>query len=186
MEELSRQLRMLHYSDDWLEYGFLETALLHEQIAFYQSGQDSNTEHYRYAAFRHVLASRSRLNDPELTHYIRLAQQDGDKAMAQSALYELLLWPGLKADQFEALTRQPLFAEPLFQKLILRRRLLGTLAASPITSETFAQCLASGDAVVQRNLVSLSELAPEQLNILAARGATRAIRNMAQSRKRSG
>ena len=184
LEELSHHLDLLHYHAAWLEYGFLEATLLHEQIATYQSGQDHNTEHYRYAAFRHVLASRSHLTDAELAHYLHLAQLDADRAMAQSALYSLLLWHGLTADQFEALAQQPIFTEPLFQKLILRQRLLVALMASPITAETFERCLASDDAAIQRRLVALPELSSEQLQNLATQGATRAVRNMAQAQKR--
>ncbi len=66
MEELSHQLDILRYHADWLEYGFLEADLLYKQIAIYQSGEDDNTEHYRYAAFRYVLAARDQMSDAEI------------------------------------------------------------------------------------------------------------------------
>jgi len=113
--------------------------------------------------------------------------------MAQAALADLLTWPKLTAEQFDRLSHQADFAEPLFQKLALRRRLFTELTSvSGVSDAAFAACLVSEDAQVQRALVSHCELTPEQVQGLIDQGATRAIRNMAMDRqgvrkpKRSG
>src|SRR5262245_34791508 len=123
-------LATLGYDPAWLEWSFLDATFLQEQITAYQTGQDAHTEHYRYAAFRRVLSSRSALTEEEIERYLALAQMDADsKGMARSALVDLFTWLGLSAEQFESLSRRPVFAAPLFQKLALRRRLLSALAS---------------------------------------------------------
>lgn len=180
----SRQLEMLQYDPAWLESGFLDIDFLQEQIAVYQSGEDPNTEHYRCAAFRNILLMRDKLTDTEIALYIQLAQLDGDIIMAQSMLMELLLWRGLTAEQFETLTANPLFAEPLYQKRILRKRLFSELKTTPISYDLFERCLLGGDSIIQRELVERQDLTPEQLILLAEQGGNRAIRNIAQVRLR--
>ena len=183
MEEVSALLNTLHYSAEWLDSGFLNIALLRKQSAVYQSGADRNTEHYRCAAFSEVLKARSEISDSEIAQYIRLAQIDNDWSLARAALCDLLLWSGLSLAQFDDLACHPAFAKPLFQKLLLRRRLLDALNQSPVTPETFELCLASEDGEVQPKLVSLPTLTLEQLEILESQGRNRAIRNTAKVRR---
>ena len=184
MEELSRELALFRYNPAWLEYNFIDAAFLHNQVDYWRTGSDPNTEHYRYAAFRHVLASRSKMNEAEIAHYIHLAENDADQAMAQSALIELLLWSELTDAQFDLLAHHPAYQKPEHQKQVRRQRLFNQLNNSPLTQETFDGCLASEDTTIQRELVSLRQLTREQLQILAERGSSRAIRNMAKVRIR--
>jgi len=141
-------------------------------------------EHSRYAAFRKILSSHATMTEEEIERYIELARRDADQAMAQAALLDLFLWPRLTPEQFDRLTDHPDFAAPLFQKRALRRRLQTELAdASVVSATTFAACLASQDAVIQRELLSRPALTPQQLKELAEQGTTRAIRNMAHARQ---
>ena len=183
-KSLSSCLAMLGYSASWLDWGLLSETTLREQVARYESDQDKHLEHYRCAAFRKILSSRSALTEEEIKRYIALAREDADSAMAQAALVDLLVWSHLTPEQFYRLTQHPDFALPLFQKRALRRRLLADLnASSPVSAPTFLACLASQDTVVQRTLVAHSKLTSEQLQSLIEQGATRAIRNMAHNRQ---
>jgi hypothetical protein len=181
-QEMQNALKLLGYSPDWLEFGFLDVAELESQIAYYHTGKDPNREHYRYSAFCRVLASRSALSDAEIAHYIQLAEQDEDTAMGRSAVMNLIEWHGLREEQFERMSAEAYFADSLSQKLILRRRLFTILSTGPLAEETFAACLTSQDTHVQRELVENWELTPEQLERLAVQGANRTIRNLATHR----
>ena len=139
-------------------------------------------EHYRYAAFRHILTSHLEMDDAEIAHYIHLAEDDADQGMAQSALMELLLWSGLTNAQFDMLALHPAYQKPEHQKQVRRRRLLDDLNNTPVIKKTFEACLASGDTFVQRELVAVRQLTQEQLQILSERGSSRAVRNMARVR----
>lgn len=180
-ESISISLATLEYNPAWVESGFLRRAVLEEQIALYHAGQDTNTEHYRYAAFRNVLSSHSAFTDADIEHYIFLAHMDVDQAMARSALVDLLKWRGLTSEQFDRLSHDPYFAETVFQKVVVRRRLLTELASSAVVSAaTFEYCLASKDATVQTELIKGHKLTLEQRQALTKQGVNRAIRNMAR------
>jgi hypothetical protein len=179
--EIAFMLTSLGYASAWLEGEFLDEAMLRQQFAFYLTGEDMNTEHYRYAAFRHILSSRREISNSEVEQYLVLAQTDSDRAMAQSALIDLLTWSGLTEEQFEGLSQRAEFAASLFQKHAERRRLLTALSSDVLLfEETFARCLASRDAFVQEKLLCRSDLTDAQLAALAERGARRAIRNIAR------
>jgi hypothetical protein len=184
-ESLAASLATLGYSSAWIEWGFLSADLLAEQIAKYHTGQDPNTEHYRYGAFRQILSSRSALTEEEIERYLALVRIDADLIVARAALADLLMWHRLTTQQFHRLSHHPDLADPLFEKLIRRRSLLTELASAPVISTTtFAGCLASRDAVVQRKLIADCRLTHEQWQTLADQGANRAIRNIAHQRGR--
>ena len=182
--QIQAALATLGYSPKWLEYGFLNENALMEQIACYQRGEDRNTEHYRYAAFCRVLAERPALDDASVDRYIELAEEDEDPGMARAALVDLLIWPGLTGEQFDRLSRDPRCAEPIFQKFILRRRLLSALQSAAVSAATFDACLSSKDQAVQRELAGKPELSAEQLERLGEDGVVRAVRNMATAQLR--
>jgi hypothetical protein len=132
-----------------------------------------------------VLDERDVLDDVSVARYIELARQDEDPVMARAALVDLILWPKLTNEQFENLSQDPTFAAPTFQKFILRRRLLSEIGpAAPVTEAVFYRCLVSQDAVVQRQLVEVTNLLSQQLEQLGEQGASRAVRNLAQARLR--
>src|SRR5437868_895141 len=111
-EPLRTALEALFYDSAWLEYGFLEPAYLLKQYAIYQSGEDPNREHYRYSAFRHLLASRTAFSESDIRRYIDLTQRDDDRPMARAALCDLIEWPGLTTEQLDHLSQHPLFSAP--------------------------------------------------------------------------
>jgi hypothetical protein len=178
-------LATLRYKSAWREWEFISEEKLRKQWEAFRSGIDPNTEHYRYASFRAVLDERDVLDDVSVARYIELARQDEDPVMARAALVDLILWPKLTNEQFENLSQDPTFAAPTFQKFILRRRLLSEIGpAAPVTEAVFYRCLVSQDAVVQRQLVEVTNLLSQQLEQLGEQGASRAVRNLAQARLR--
>ena len=86
-------LDKLGYDQRWLDYGFLDPAILRDQIAELESGDDTSTEHYRYRSFVAVLKSRTTLSEKEIDGYIELALTDPDINMGEAALRDLAEWP---------------------------------------------------------------------------------------------
>jgi hypothetical protein len=124
MAYLDPLLRKLGYGPEWLEYGLIDEALLRKQSDQYDSSDDKNTEHYRYAAFRDFLSKSAALDAMLIDRYIHLAQLDEDPTMAQSALILLAEHPHLTEAQLDYLSKHPAFAAPVVQRRIERIRLL--------------------------------------------------------------
>jgi len=184
-EEISHQLNTLGFAPEWLDRGFLDATPLQTLINAYENSDDPHTEHFRYGAFLHILQSRLALDDEGIAHYRHLATIDPDPTMGQAALCDLLLWPGLSAPQQDEMAQWPELAAPRFQKLIERARLWEETAAGPLTADLFARCIASSDARLQREILQGADVTEEQRRTLAERGATRAVRNIARSRRSS-
>lgn len=176
---MTEALNQLNYSSQWLDSGLISQEYINEQWATYQTSVDKHPEHYRFAAFCHILATRQTLTDEEVTCYLELTQLDPDNAMATSALIHLLQWPGLTDQQAVQIKHSFAGSIPAIQKIAAQRELLKQTISSNLTSETFDRCLASNNDYLQRQLLTRSDLTEAQMNALKTQGANRAIRNMA-------
>lgn len=174
-------LAKLHYDPKWLEYGFLDWAFLESQVQQYESGEDENTEHYRYAAFRKVLEELKAVNDLWLDRYLELAELDEDQVMADGALGLLLRSPLLTDQQLDRIKTRQIFATKPLQSIIEQVELLRILESPIVTDTVFDRCVSVGKSEVQRKLLNKPGLSPEQLSLLVDKGANRAIRNLAKS-----
>ena len=179
MTEPDVALRLLGYVPQWVAYGFLSPDDLAQQCETYLQSSDSNTEHYRYAAFRRYLADRQALSATELSNYIELAHLDPNQTMAGAALAELLRWRGLSPEQVDYLATHRAYEAEFLQRLVARRRLLRAVAVGPISDALVEACVASKDAEVQRSLVASDSLTGEQLYRVVQDGCSRAVRNLA-------
>lgn len=174
-------LQALGYASRWLEYGLLTAEQLQLQYAHLQSGEDTHTEHYRYASFMRILAEGP-LPDARLTHYVELVEVDPDATMARAALHELLTHPTLTDAQVAAISRHRWFEANV--GLLRRVQMLRALDRGELTPSLLEQCLVERDAAVQEALLKLESLPPETLARLAEVGASRRVRNIAGSRLR--
>src|SRR5689334_12768521 len=93
--DLTKAMKILGYSSQWLDSGLINKQFLMDQLDEYQSSEDKNTEHYRYTAFQDILKTNTTLSDNTLEMYIELASIDEDHAMGKSALGDLVTWSGL-------------------------------------------------------------------------------------------
>lgn len=100
IKRLNDQLDLLNYSKDWLTTGLLKLDKLKEQVAEYEKGEDLNTEHYRYAAFKDNIDNQDSFDDEVLFNLLQLASQDEDPVMAGSVVVSLLRKKGLTDKQF--------------------------------------------------------------------------------------
>ncbi len=177
-------LTKLHYDTKWLTYGFVDQSFLRNQSERYDSGIDTNTEHYRYIAFCRLLDEQTSVDDLTMDRYIELAEIDDDKAMAFAALVRLIRYPGLTRQQLDRLKCLPPFAQEDLQRTIEEAQLLRDLDSEDIADGLFDQAMTFSKPSVQRKLLSKAHISLRQLEILRDRGASKAIRNLAQEKLR--
>jgi hypothetical protein len=122
MLAIEQALRTLENHPDWLTYGLIDGVFLAEQMEQFRQGDDPNTEHYRYAAFKRILQSHTSLDDTTLTRYVELTRLDPDTTMGQAAFIDLLWWKGLTEAQFTWLEERPAFPTPVTQRVLARVR----------------------------------------------------------------
>jgi len=91
----------LKYHQAWLEYGFINEAELINQISEFETGEDPNTEHYRYKSFLNFIEERKKFEDDEITNFIKLVDLDTHKGMASSALVQLFRSQKLTVSQIK-------------------------------------------------------------------------------------
>jgi hypothetical protein len=172
-------LKKLEYSRKWLDYGFLGLATLEEQGSRLASGEDSNTEHYRYHAFCSILSSRDRLSDEEVNHYIELALEDPDQNMGYAALRILAEWPNLDESGYQKLSSHEAFQPAWIRKALLWGRAVRDVKASRLTPESCDFYLEAGNVAVQGLMLDFAGISRDQIERLTVIGKTRAVRNMA-------
>jgi hypothetical protein len=169
-------LELLGYSARWVEYGFLSPELLGEQVRFFHTGADRNTEHYRYWAFKQ-LQRRPVFSPLEFERYVELAASDPDPTMGRAALIDLLHHPGITEAQEKALLDHPRLQE--LPRLVQRRRLLRELHRTGPTIEMLQRALEARDSHFQRTLLETPDLPRPIVEALHERGSNRAVRNLA-------
>jgi hypothetical protein len=170
-------LELLGYSGKWVEYGFLTPDLLTRQVARFHTGEDRNTEHYRYWAFRE-LREKPAVTEVEFERYVELAESDPDSLMGRAALIDLIDHRGVTDEQRETLLSHPRVQE--LPRLVKRERLLAELRRPNVTLETLRRCVDEGSGAVHLQLLRLEELPDEIIEALREKGATKAVRHMAR------
>lgn len=184
MQDTEQSLKLLDYDRRWLVYGFLSFEKLACQHETFESSDDQNTEHYRYASFRRILDTSLSLANGELAQYIELAELDPDRTMAEAALANLLTWPGLSPEQFEHIATHPAFQSDWHQRLVRRRRLTLSIETGPISDALVERCIANKDRMIQELLIAAREITSQQLDRLVREGCNRAVRNLARQRQK--
>jgi len=176
-QKLNESLSLLGYTVKWLDYGLLTQELLSEQLHAFRSGDDKNTEHYRYGAFRNYLRTKETLTDVEFANYTQVASSDQNQVMAGAALIDLFTKIRLSDDQFDKLIAHLKALGDWPENMINRHTLLRKLKQQKLTDALFRECFEKGDNVVQEYLVGIADR--EQLQVLALEGRTKKIRSMA-------
>lgn len=95
------KLLRLGYSRLWLDSGVLTNDQLEKQIEELDTGEDDNTEHYRYRAFTDYFNAQASFDDNALQQVLQLLQNDEDTTMAGAATANLLEKSGLTDEQFD-------------------------------------------------------------------------------------
>lgn len=99
--QVSAMLTKLNYSRRWLDTGVLTISRLIEQVAVLESGEDDNTEHYRYSTLKDFLDSAILYSNETVSEIIDLLKYDPDQSMASSAMILIMKQKSLTDKQFE-------------------------------------------------------------------------------------
>jgi hypothetical protein len=88
--DLAEFARLLGFTPAWFAVGVVDDAVLDRQRAEWDKGEDDNTEHYRYRAFREFLAAHRPLA-PELAAALyELGAADPDWSMGGAIMADLV------------------------------------------------------------------------------------------------
>lgn len=183
-----KELSKLGYSDLWMKFGFLTETTLKEQINTFETSEDKSTEHYRYASFKKYLYSKKLLTNDEIDNYLHLAKIDEDEMMAEAAIVDMIFFSDLTDNQFEKVCNALTFFGKSTEKVIIRQTLFRRLKKtvdneSKITEDIFLECLEKGNRVIHEFLICFADR--NQMELIAEKGSSKAIRNIAKQRLRS-
>lgn len=135
------ELSKLGYNTKWVKFGFLDEAFFNQQLEEYGSEKGLSTAQFRYDAFMKWLSAKNEVTDEELDHFIELAKDDHDQAMAGSATKELFVSSLISDDQFIILKAiMPHFGK-WTKKIIWLEDLKRRISSQDINNELFAECL---------------------------------------------
>src|SRR5262245_14410721 len=181
-DELTPLLRRLGYDPRWLTLAILDEALLRQQAAALDAPDgDPHTEHHRTAALRRFLA-RGVPDPAQVRGLIALALVDPDRAFGDAMLHDIIALPGLDDALFAEVTAAG--AERGLERFGRRAGFVRRLARGPLDDLLFEECMATGDRGVQEGLLERADLQPHHLERLAADGASKRIRNLADAARR--
>jgi hypothetical protein len=82
--------RTLEFNQAWVELGIITPEKLTRLAAEWARGEDTNTEHYRWRAFRDFIESKKVLDEHTAKALYNLGAQDPDLAMGGSIMAEIL------------------------------------------------------------------------------------------------
>jgi hypothetical protein len=92
-DESAEFARLLGFTPAWFALGVVDEAGLARLRAEWEKGEDNNTEHYRYWAFREFLAARRPLA-PELAEALfELGAADPDQGMGGAIMAAITYLP---------------------------------------------------------------------------------------------
>lgn len=78
------------YTAEWFELKFIDDAFVREQAVRFEQGADRDVSHYKWAAYRHVLASTDFSDRARWREFVRVIEADPDEHLFRGALAELL------------------------------------------------------------------------------------------------
>lgn len=185
MNKISDHLNLLGYNPLWIKHGFIDKTLLSQQVFEFLKGHDINTEHYRYAGFRHWINSHTAFSDTEVTNFITLVTKDPDPVMSASAALDLLKRDGIKNNQFDTLANFIIrFSEGYLRKHVIRITTLRQLKSMKhMENSEFIQFIDSAYPIIHEYLLErVSHNNLYFLEILTRKGTNKRIRNQAKER----
>jgi hypothetical protein len=94
--------RSLGFTAAWFALGVVDKALLDRQRAEWDRGEDHNTEHYRYAAFRAFLAAHRPLAPELAAALFELGAADPDWSMGGAMMADIVRLPECPSSVLDA------------------------------------------------------------------------------------
>ena len=83
-------LDTLGFTNDWVEVGIIHFEELQELVDLYSSGDDQNTEHYRWQVFEKYRKANHPLAPNTLEKLYKIAEKDADFSMGSAMMSEII------------------------------------------------------------------------------------------------
>jgi hypothetical protein len=96
-----KNLKILNYNKLWLDNKILTIDLLQTQINEFETGTDTNKEHYRYRTFKNYLQTQSSLTNGQILQLFDIIKTDPDTSMAIAMGLDILKTKSLNIEQFQ-------------------------------------------------------------------------------------
>jgi hypothetical protein len=88
--EIEYWMDVFAYTPEWIDYGFIDIDFVKQQATQYIDGEDRDVEHYKWAAYRHVLANTDFSSHQRWREFLRVTEADPNEHLFRGALAELL------------------------------------------------------------------------------------------------
>jgi hypothetical protein len=172
---------ILQFSEEWLQLGIVTPQRIEELGKEHETSEDRNPEHYRYRAFQEYLRGRGPLSSADCHALYALGERDQDSGLGSAMMHVVVALAECPATLLKVAASS---GRSDLTRLVARKAILGELKDG-LSATLFETCLASRDRVVLEALLSCPFLSRAQLEQLASRAHSRAIRNVAGVRLRS-
>jgi hypothetical protein len=113
----------LEFSQEWIVLGIITPAKLQELEAKWATGEDSNTEHYRWGAFLDFVDSKESLDEDTARALFNLGANDPDTTMGGAMMAHILRQEDCPKDLLETAAK----SDERFLRKIANKRLSQTL-----------------------------------------------------------
>lgn len=90
MNDVTEFARTLGYTPAWFALGVVDNSALDRQRAVWDSGEDNNTEHYRYSSFREFLTAQRPVSPDLAIALFELGATDADQVMGGSMMADIV------------------------------------------------------------------------------------------------
>jgi hypothetical protein len=177
---LQHQMQEFGYDSLWFDLGVVDEDILCRQIDEYNSSEDKNREHYRFAAFERFLKSKSELSDEDVERILRLEDNGTDNCdLSDNRIIGLIHSGLLNDEQFERLEGDPKINRPPVLNNYRRCRIIRKIKKPDLSNEVIEEAKDSHDPFIQELLIEHKDLNIGALQWLTENGASKKIRNMA-------
>jgi hypothetical protein len=87
---ISEFIEKIGYNQEWLDFGFLSQDFIARQLSDYIKSNDMDIAHYKWAAYKEVLANEEFTDLNRLKQFMKLINNDPDEHLYKGAVSELI------------------------------------------------------------------------------------------------
>jgi Asp-tRNA(Asn)/Glu-tRNA(Gln) amidotransferase B subunit len=138
-------LKRLGFTQEWIDFGIVSSAYIHELSEEITVSDDKNAEHYRNLAFSRYLNTKKNLTDIEIINIFNLKDNGPDNCdLLVNRIFELLHSDLLTNKQLNDLVNYPEVLQNPLQKLFLRKKMMRKIEASGVNA-CFSEIMEAND-----------------------------------------
>ncbi len=88
--KLDEFIETIGYNKEWFELGFLPLEFVEQQLGIYQSSDDKDVQHYKWAGYRYILSNENFNDTKRVDDFVSLIENDPNSHLYKGALNELI------------------------------------------------------------------------------------------------